>query len=296
MTVRMLTRQYLTPLMGLSLLVTFGMAQNALRGVTSGATALVPEPPQFVGLAVDSRIVKRLLGIRLMVADLVWIDTLIKADTEREDQPFTAFYRAFKTVVALDPDNLYAYYISGLYLSVIKDDIKGATAILRDGVDYMTQNPNSTKGWEQAWLLPFMLGYNLLFEEHEMEAGTKWVRFASTMPQAPRYVRDLAETVSTERGLLEVAARVLAESRERMTRPEQRVNIDKKMLDLAVRQELLELNERFKSFLESTQAYALPRNRAFLLFRRANGHSGKDMLSRPLSVNSAGRIAPASEN
>lgn len=296
MTLNPFTRRYLAPIIGVSLLVSVGVAQNAVRGITTGVTALVPEPPQFVGLSIDPRIIKRFLGIRVLVADLVWIDTLIKADIVREDQPFTGLYRAFKTIVLLDPDNLYAYYISGLYLSVVKDDIKGATAILRDGVEHMIRYPDTLQSWENAWQLPFMLGYNLLFEEHEAEAGSKWMQHAGEMPKAPPYVRKLAQTISTERGMLEVAARVLADSRERMTRPEQRQAIEKKMLDVAVRQEVVELNERFKSFLESTQAYALPRKRAFLLFMKTNGHSGKDMLSRTLSIDSTGRIAPVLEN
>lgn len=273
-----------------ALLISLGFCQNAVRGVTSGATMLVPPPPEYLGMSVDPRIVKRLLGTRLLVADVLWLDAMIKSDIEKEKVSFSEFYRAFKSIVALDPDNLYAYWVGGLYLSVIKDDIKGATAILRDGVQYLESNPDAAKSWPSAWQLPFTLGYNLIFEEQEFEAGAAWIRKASEFPNIPGYVRDLGKRVSTEQGVLEVASRVLTDLYRRVSTPEEKAKIEAKMLAVAVRQEIADLNIKFKKFLFSTEAYALPKKRAFSLFMKTIGHPWKDMRGRPLDIDELGNI------
>ncbi|MEW6058074.1 MAG: hypothetical protein AB1540_15815 [Bdellovibrionota bacterium] len=274
------------------LLIFFAILQKQVRELGSGATALVPEPPKFIGISIDPRIVRRFLGVRLLVADLIWIDTMIKSDIRHEEMPFTAFYRAFKTITQLDPDNLFAYYIAGLYLSVIKDDVKGASAILRDGVMRLESGPYA---WYEAWKIPFILGFNLLYEEHEIEEGSKWIQYAAKMPNAPEYVRSLSTKVSTERGQLEVGSRVLLDFYRRIKDEDQKKQIEKKLVELTVKLEIADLNEKFEHFLESTKAYQFPRERAFRLFLQSISKRPRDMLGRPLVVNRLGRIEALKE-
>lgn len=276
--------------LAIALLVSLAFAQNFLRSITSGATALIPLPAEYAGLSIDPRIVKRLLGTRLVWADLIWIDTLIKADTTHSEKDFSDFYQAFKAIITLDPDNLYAYWVGGLYLSVIKDDIKGATAILREGVQHMERHPDSVNGFKEAWRLPFTLGYNLIFEEQEFEAGAPWIRKSAEMPGAPIYVKDLAKRFSSEIGILEVGSRVLGDLYKRVGSEEEKAKIEKKMVNIAAMQELLELNNKFKGYLSSTGAYALPKQRAFTLFMRSLGHSGRDLKGRRLEIDALGVI------
>lgn len=277
----------LESLMGIVLLAATAFLQNAAREIGSTATAVVPLPPEMIGLSVNPKIIRRLLGTRILVADLLWIDTLIKADIVHTKESFTPLFHATKAIVTLDPDNVYAYYVMGLYLSVIKDDIKGATEILREGAEYLETLLELPAG---AWRVPFTLGYNLLFEEQAIDEGTDWIRKAAQMPGAPKYVKDLGEHVSTEQGKLEVGSRVLSELYRHLTNPEDKKRVEKKMLDVAERQELLDLNTEFETFLSTTGAYALSRARAFQLFLRSTGHSNKDMLERKLEVNSFGKI------
>lgn len=287
---RSLSRDSIGVVVAIALLIVLGTAQNSLRSITSGATAIIPLPARYAGLSVDPRIVKRLLGMRILIADLLWVDTLVKADSVHAEKDFSDFYQAFKAIVTLDPDNLYAYWVGGLYLSVIKDDIKGATAILRDGVQHMERYPDSVRGFNSAWQLPFTLGYNLIFEEQEFEAGAVWIKKAAEMAEAPKFVKDLGKRVSTESGILEVGAKVLGDLYKRVGSNDEKAKIEKKMVDLAVRQELIELNNKFKSYLTSTGAYALPRKRAFTLFMRSLGHSKRDLRGRPLEINDLGQI------
>lgn len=282
----------LSALIPLTLLASASIVQNAMHRISAGGTTLVSQPPQFVGLSIDPRIVRRFLGLRLVAADWIWIDTLLKADATREVEPFTGFYRAFKNIVTLDPDNLYAYYVAGMYLSVIKNDIKGASAILREGTEHLESTGYTGSG---AWQIYYALGYNLIFEEHDVEAGSEWIRRAAEMPGSTAMIQTLAQHVSTEQGRLEIAARILADLRRRVTRPDEKAQVEKKMTDLAGRQEIADLNEKFQKFLGSTEAYALPKQKAFRFFLRSLGHPGKDLFGRRLGVNALGRIEPQAQ-
>jgi len=276
-------------LAGGALLLATGGLQFAVHGVTIGETSFVEPPPEYLGLTIDPRVIQRLLGTRLVVSDLIWIDTMVKSDTLHEKAAYTALYRAFKSVLDLDPDNIIAYYIAGSYLSVVKDDVHGATAILLRGAEYMEHHPYS---WPMAWKVPWTLGYNLVFEENDVEGGSKWIRKAAAMPNAPDIVIKIAMHVETEKGQLEVAERVVNDAYRRATRPEEKKRIEAKMLAIGLRHELVDLNERFQAYLKSTRAGAFSKKRQFEVFRRAIGHGGRDMLGRPLGVNDLGRIEP----
>src|SRR5689334_12708767 len=114
--------------------------QYRIHEIESDDVAMVATPPEYLGTAIDHRIMRRFLGLRIIVSDLAWIDLMMKSDIIRGGEPYSPFYRSARTVVTLDPDHYFGYYIAGIYLSVIKDDIKGATAILRDGAQYIQRN------------------------------------------------------------------------------------------------------------------------------------------------------------
>lgn len=264
-----------------------GLLQNTVRQIDVHSYALVPEQAQYIGLSIDPRILKRLLGIRVLAADLVWLDLLIKADIRRTAEPFTPLYRAAKTVTVLDPDQFNVYYFAGMYLSVITDDIKGATALLRDGAQHIERS--KLEDHPLAWRVFFMLGYNLLFEELEVEEGSIWIKKAGNSSGAPLFVKDLARRISTEQGRLQVAARILADLYRRVTRPEERIQVEQKMLHLAVQQELVDMNEKFQTFLKHTDAVAFNREKAFKLFLHEYGIK-KNMLGKPLGLDKLGKI------
>jgi hypothetical protein len=129
-----------------------------------------------------------------------------------------------------------------------------------------------------------------MFEEHDFEEGAKWAHLAGESTDAPPYVKNLARKVGTHSGLFEVASNILADLHRRARSPEERVRIEEKMSDLAVKQELAELNDKFQEFSRSTGAYAFPRHRQFLLFMKTTGRPHKDLRGRPLRLNQAGKI------
>lgn len=276
-------------MVGASVLLVTCFVQDRIRGLGADTNALIPSPPQYIGLTIDVRIIQRLLGIRLAVADLIWLDALIKSDTVHEKDSYTSVYKAFKAATFLDPDNLPVYYVAGTYLSVVKDDVHGATSILREGVQHMQSHAFT---WHGAWQVPFMLGYNLIFEEHELEEGSRWVGEAAKFEHAPAAVKKLAQTVSTERGQLEVASRILNDIYRKTEKADERAKIERKLLAIASKQDLVELNERFEVFRRSTGAYAFSKEKQLHLFLKEVGHSKNDLLGRALEINFLGKIAP----
>lgn len=275
---------------GLGLITLFGLSQNIVRNWGAAGTAVVELPPAYIGTSINPKVIRRFLGLNVLAADLVWIDTMIKSDITHEEMPYTSIYHAFKTITELDPDNMVAYYIGGLYLSVIKDDIKGASAILYDGVHRLDSHPEDHFAWLNVWRIPFMLGFNLMYEEHDFVEGAKWIRKISEYPNVPDAVRRFSDHVQTERGVLEIGGRILAESLRNATRQDVQERIRAKMVLLAVRSELLDLNEKFEAYLKTTDAQTLSKKRAFANFLKSIAHSGKDLRGHPLLLNSAGKI------
>src|SRR5206468_930206 len=106
----------------------------------------------------------------------------------------------------------------------------------------------------------------------------------------------LAEHVSTEKGRLDIGARVLNDMYRQASRPEEKKRIEGKMMELAARQELVELNEQFVSFVATSRASALPKKKQFQMFLRASGHKSRDLMNRPLEIDVYGKIAPATRD
>lgn len=279
----------MTKVLSFFFLVVSFLGQNFSRDWDVTSSSFVPAPPEYLGNKLNVKFVKSFLGTGLLASDLVWIDLLIKSDVNRDNQGFSPFYKAAKTILALDPDNVFACYFAGMYLSVIKNDVKGATSLLKEGA--ATLEEKKLEKQPGAWKVFFALGYNVLFEEKDFEEGSRWVEKAALHPDAPLYVKRLGQHVANEKGRLEVASRILTDVYSRTVKPEEKKIIEKKLLDLASQQEMFDLNDKFDFYLRSTGAYALPKERAFKSFLRSNSHSGKDFLGRKLGISASGKIS-----
>lgn len=87
------------------------------------------------------------LGHKRLISSLFWIFTILESDHEhykKKDLNSWMFLR-FKFISELDPHFLQAYTFGGLYLSIIKDDIPGATEIYHKGLLLFPQNKELIK-------------------------------------------------------------------------------------------------------------------------------------------------------
>ncbi len=244
---------------------------------------------RYWGEYINTSMARRFLGLRVSIANLIWVDLLYKSDI-RHDSDFSTFYRAARAILELDPKNYMSVWFSALYLSVIKDDISGASRIFRDAVDALEKDV-----WVNTHLkgsIYFAYGYHLLYEEHNLPLASKYIRLSAEQPSASLLSKRMAETLSTERGQIEVGFRVLNEFYRRVKSDLERKRIEGKMTDLLLKKELLELNEQFDSFRAQRATRGIPRPRAYQLFLRSINHGGRDSIGRKLVLGEHGGIQP----
>ena len=76
------------------------------------------------------------MGQKRMISGLLWIHTLMTSDIEhyKKKSLNSWMYLRFKTIASLTPRFYKNYLFGGQYLSVIKDDIKGASDIYDRGL------------------------------------------------------------------------------------------------------------------------------------------------------------------
>ena len=242
---------------------------------------------RYWGEYINTRMARRFLGLSVSIANLIWIDLLYKSD-QRHDSGYSPLYKAAKAILELDPKNYMSVWFSGLYLSVIKDDIPGASRIFREAVTALERD---------TWVTPnlrgsiyFAYGYHLMYEEHDMAQAAKYIILSSEQPGATHLSKSMAETLSTERGQIEVGFRVLNEFYRRVKTDEERKRIEAKMTALLVKKELMELNEQFDSFRMQKATLGMPRTKAYQLFLRAINHRGRDSVGHKLIIGEHGRI------
>lgn len=87
------------------------------------------------------------LGHKRLISSLFWIFTILESDHEHYKQKDlnSWMYLRFKFISELDPHFVQTYTFGGLYLSIIKDDIPGATEIYRKGLALFPQNKELIK-------------------------------------------------------------------------------------------------------------------------------------------------------
>lgn len=122
-------------------------------------------------------------GYKRLISDLLWITTLLESDTTHYKQnDFNNWmYLRFSSITSLDPKFLIAYQFAGQYLSVIKDDVKGAIKLLKQGLEVY---PND-------YQLNFTLGFVYALETEEYDKAAFHLERIQDMPQAPRFIRSI---------------------------------------------------------------------------------------------------------
>lgn len=100
-------------------------------------------------------------GNRRFVSSIYWIETLMDSDLihyQKNDLGNWMFNR-FDTITSLDPEFYEAYIFGGIYLSIVKDDEKGAKIIYEKG---LKQFPDDLE-------LLYNAGFNDYFELDNVE-------------------------------------------------------------------------------------------------------------------------------
>ena len=242
-----------------ALVVATALAQRR----TSGLRATFPADEDLVYLPRAEALQRSALGHRELMADLVFMRTVLYFATELTgDKDYRWLDRHVDTVIALDPRFHAAYTFGGratMYNGLIINNrmVESSNHFLRAGIE---QFPND-------WELAFMLGCNYLFELKTDDPaqrrtwrrlGADWLRRAALAGGGPSWLPGLAATIMTKEGEAEAAVRYLEEAYMTAATAEQREDIRRRLL--LQRRELLpklqEAEQRFRTAWQATLPYA----------------------------------------
>lgn len=131
------------------------------------------------------------LGQKRLISSLLWIATIIESDHEHyKGKDLNSWmYLRFKTISILEPEFYELYNFGGPYLSIIKDDIEGASELYEKGLLHF---PDDRK-------LLFNSGFHFYYEAKDNQRAILSLRkMAKLYPETPLLIPTLARLESLE--------------------------------------------------------------------------------------------------
>lgn len=159
----------------LGAIVTFGISVWAKNQV---ATPPLNISKQESAVTVNTDFLKLFsAGNRRMVADFVWIKTLLESDLEhfKKDKLNNWMYLRFNQISDLDPLFYENYLYGGLYLSVVKDDPINGIKIFEKGLNF----------YPEDYKLRFNAGFTYYFDLGDIKAGLNHLQYIQASPKLP---------------------------------------------------------------------------------------------------------------
>lgn len=130
-----------------------------------------------------------LLGYDHLGADLLWLKIVqVLGEREVRASDYAWLAHALDVVTTLDPQYVYAYDVGGVALAELAGRVDWSNALLEKG---LAANPD-------AWRLPFQLGFNAFFHQHDYARAADYMALAARLPGRPAYVTELAARLYVE--------------------------------------------------------------------------------------------------
>jgi hypothetical protein len=131
-------------------------------------------------------------GHHRFIADLLWITTLIESDLEhyKKDDLNSWMYLRFNTITDLDEKRYYPYSFGARYLSIIKDDLKGAEKIFLKGLEH----------FQNDYQLNYNLAFLYIFEKNEVDKSVPFLERIKDHPKAPPFITSLLSKAKVQAG------------------------------------------------------------------------------------------------
>jgi len=123
------------------------------------------------------------VGNKRLITDMLWIQTLLESDLERfkkKDLNNWMFLR-FDTIAELDPKFYENYKYGGQFLSVIKDDLEGASIIFEKGLSE----------YPQDFWLRYYTGLMYYFEMNNSKQGLLHLEKVQNHHLAPSFISSI---------------------------------------------------------------------------------------------------------
>lgn len=130
------------------------------------------------------------LGNKRVFSNVLWIQTLMESDIERHKRKNFAdwMYLRFLTISVLDPLFYENYLYGGMYLSVIKDDLKGAAEIFELGL----------RKYPGDYRILYYAGFNYFFEMGDYENGYRILKQLRNHEKTPPMLKQVINKLQFE--------------------------------------------------------------------------------------------------
>lgn len=144
------------------------------------------------------------LGNKRLISSALWVATILESDIshykKRDDSSW--MYLRFITISKLDPKFYYNYYFGGLYLSVVKDDIVGASNFYNKGLEIY---PNDLPLLKNA-------AFHFYFEAKDIERSKVLYEKINTLDKKNIHSKFQIAKILTAENSPETAYQLLAET------------------------------------------------------------------------------------
>lgn len=137
------------------------------------------------------------LGQKRLLSSIYWVATILESDHshyKQRDLNSWMFLR-FNTIAQLEPLFLETYTFGGPYLSIVKDDLTGATQIYKKGMHYY---PNEFSLLKDA-------AFHFYFEVKDYDESYKIYQRLKNNPKASIHMISTLARLETEQGNLDDA-------------------------------------------------------------------------------------------
>ncbi len=137
------------------------------------------------------------VGQYRLLSSLLWVETLLFSDIEKykEKDLRSWIYLRLKTITQLDPLFYDAYIWGGMYLAIIKDDLKGAADIYEDGLRYFPKD----------LYLNFNAAFNYYHQLHNYPRAIELFEQIKDHPKAPPFLNSLIAKLKANTGNIQDA-------------------------------------------------------------------------------------------
>jgi tetratricopeptide (TPR) repeat protein len=182
------------------------------------------------------------LGNKRFYSSILWTHTLLSGDLEhyKNNDLSSWMYLRFDAITDLDPFFYEAYLYGGRYLSIIKDDLIGAEALLLKGLKFY---PND------YWLL-YYTAFNYYFEMQEKETGILYYKKLINHPKANKINPTLSTLLAgmvARQGNYESSIQILKNSIATTTKPEFKKRCQTLIIQISIEKDLHCLNNKNKN-------------------------------------------------
>jgi tetratricopeptide (TPR) repeat protein len=154
--------------------------------------------PQETTVHFDENLVKALsFGQYRLTSSILWAETLLRSDIKRYDENDLNnwMFHRLNLITTLDPYFYVSYLYGAVYLSIIKDDLRGASTIYEKGLRIFPDDFD----------LNYNAAFHYYFEMGDYQKASQKLSKIIDHPRSSEHLKRIYSRVKAERGNLEDA-------------------------------------------------------------------------------------------